>query len=261
MVGAGAANAANIPIDFGNSATIDLNTLYQGSYYPTQGGSTVTINGVNFTLPTCVNCVAATSHTPENGNLGVQNSGPGVIGHPGVIGNVGDTDQPASLTFQFSPIYGATTVYALVNSMFGQAGSTVGSLLFVRESGLGFQYNLIEGTNVRDHYEGDFNNEIDESNLLGTALYKDGELRLDALKIDLPPEFLTDPLVKIVFTTLGDQDAGLPFWAAAMTVTTNEAPDVVPVPAAWSLMLGGLGGIWVTLRRGRVRRSRPVQSA
>jgi hypothetical protein len=271
LLGIAPANAVLTQIDFGNSASIDLTTAFHGSQYPTQGGSTVTVNGVDFKLPTCVGCVAAIAQTPGNANLGLQNSSPGVTGHPGIIGSLGNTGPLTAPPITFAPIVGATMVYALVNSFFGtltDPPSTVGSMTFVSESGFSFKYSLLEGINVRDHYHGAFNNVIDQSNLLGTAVFNNGvvdpngdpdapgTVRLDALRILLPLEFLTDPLVQIVLATEGNQGNGLPFWAAAVTVE-NAGPVETPIPATWLLMASGLGGLWVTMRRKGKSRAGP----
>lgn len=271
--GSASAFAAPVQIDFGDRATVDLNTVFGGAQYPTQGGSTVTINGVDFKLPTCVNCSGALPQNGTNGNLDVVN---GPNGHPGIIGTTGPTGPVQALPITFSPIVGATSVYMLVNSFYGvitDPPSAIGSITFVSEAGFTFQYNLIEGFNIRDHYHGIYNNVIDADNLLGTAVFKDGAidpngdpdgpgvLRLDALRILLPVEFLTDPLVSIVLATEGDPGKGLPFWAAAVTIDNAAPPEVVPVPAAWSLMLAGLGGVWMSLRRNRKRHSAQTQAA
>jgi hypothetical protein len=82
---------------------------------------------------------------------------------------------------------GYSIVYVLVNSAFGEIGSTVGSLTFRDAVGNGYTISLEEGVNVRDHYV-DFNNVATE--VYGTAQYP-GDVKLDAYEYFLPAPLAT----------------------------------------------------------------------
>jgi hypothetical protein len=143
-----------------------------------------------------------------------------------------------------------TTAYGLINSAFGSFGSTVGSLVFTDSVGDTFTDTLVEGTNIRDHFNDGFNNS--SSGILATACFGSGcSDRLDAYQITLPAAFALNTLVSITFNGINAGGAGEPFLAG---LTAQTASATTPLPAALPLFATGLGAL-VLLSRQRRRRA------
>ncbi|HEY3950863.1 PEPxxWA-CTERM sorting domain-containing protein [Phenylobacterium sp.] len=221
---ASAAQAAGTPISIQNDVNSNLYTYTGGLSYPA-AGSTVTIGGVDFTLA---------SFFPPDFNapdVGVIQSGDG---------------SPTSINIATPNVtIGATTTfYSLVNSAFGVATNTVGDLTLNFAGGATFVYDLTEGDNLRDHFNGSFN--ISAPNVYGTATFSDD--RLDAQQIVLPGSYVGDVLTSITLNNTQPQ-FGNPFLAAFTVV--DPGVGGVPEPAAWALMLTGFAGLGAMLRRHR----------
>jgi MSHA biogenesis protein MshQ len=114
-----------------------------------------------------------------------------------------------------------TKVYALINTAWGSAGKTVGSMTFNTSSGLSYTVSLVEGNNVRDHYYGTFVNTLSANyvtlNVIGQA---NTGAHLDMQGFALPGTFAGQLLTSIVFTSTGSDATGLPFLAG---VTVDAA--------------------------------------
>lgn len=125
-------------------------------------------------------------------------------------------------------LYGATTVYTLINGAWGTAGETVGSLTFKTLDGTSYTVNLVEGVNVRDHYAGGFVNTLSAPyvtmNVLGSP---SNGARLDMQAFSLPASFATRILTRIVFTSSGSSATGLPFLAGATVDAVSYGLDHV----------------------------------
>lgn len=144
-------------------------------------------------------------------------------------------------------VVGAQTVYTLINSAFGINGALVGSVEFKGSAGADYTVNLVEGVNVRDHFDGFFNNTIDGITAIPAFNIGPGHARLDQQIFNLPTAFATQTLTDVIFTDITDTKEqyyvnGQPFIAAA-TVST------VPVPAAVWLFGSALAGIGALARR------------
>jgi hypothetical protein len=198
----------------------DLTLYTNGGMYP--NGGPLTVGGVNFQLTTL-----------DNGNLGV-------------IG--GNDSQPHTII----PIgqSGIGTVYTLINSAYGTAGTDIGQLDFKFAGGSIFSYVLTEGLNVRDHYEGAFQNTA--SDLAGSAYFGDGSVRLDMQKIVIPLALSSLVLESVDFRGFGlGSLGGEPFLAAMTTALETPLPAALPLFATGAGLLGLLG--W--------RRKRKAKSA
>ena len=203
-------------VDISGLVNADIQTYNNGSNYPL-GGSTVNIGGVSFTL------------TAING------------GGTGVIQTSGND----SFTINVDQV-GVSTVYTLINSAWGAVGTNNGSLVFTDAASDTYTYNLVEGTNVRDHYNGSFVNTA--TDLYGTASFSGG-VRLDAQQIVLPTAFASSTLTTITFNGINAvYPTGAPFLAA---VTTS-----VPEPSTWVMMLAGFAGLGFV----GYRRQKAIQS-
>jgi hypothetical protein len=126
-----------------------------------------------------------------------------------------------------------TTVYTLMNSGYGVYGEDIATVEFWGSGGAFASFDLIEGTNIRDHYNGTHNNII----AAGTpsASFGSGAVRLDRQTFTLPGSFSSDTLTQIVLKGHGGNPQGEAFLAAV----TTEAPVPVPVPGA--VLLGAIG--------------------
>lgn len=145
-------------------------------------------------------------------------------------------------------VYGVTTAYSLINSAYGAFGTNVGSMEFFGSEGAYYKVDLVEGTNVRDHYDGYYNNVIDGVTAIPAFNLGPGRARLDQQIYDLPSEFATQTLDRITFNGVDMGSGGIPFIAAATVA-------VVPEPGTWALMIGGVALLAVRRRSVFVARS------
>jgi len=147
------------------AASVDLSSYFNsdasfytgGDSYPV--GGPLTINGVHFDLGTFT------------GGLGVIYDG-----------------TPTTTKITGLNITG-NTVFTLINSAFGASATTIGSVSFIDTNDVAYTYNLTEGDNVRDHYNGFYNNTA--PNVYGTATFQSANPalsydRLDAQRFVLP---------------------------------------------------------------------------
>jgi hypothetical protein len=105
--------------------------------------------------------------------------------------------------------------------------------------------DLIQGINIRDHYDNVFNNVIDNVNAIAALNIGPVHARLDEQIYNLPLAFAGQTLTSIRFTGLDLGSAGVPFIVAATVAVT-----AVPEPSAWALMsLGLLAVCFATSRR------------
>ena len=111
-----------------------------------------------------------------------------------------------------------------MNSTFGRCGAKIGELVLVGGKNAFYHYPLIEGKNIRDHYNGSFCNTL--ADFQGEASY--GNVRLDFRHIELPAKFGGE-LLTIVFRGFSRGPyAGAPFVAAiTLNITTTEANSTI----------------------------------
>lgn len=146
-------------------------------------------------------------------------------------------------------VYGVTNAYTIINSAYGAYGVTIGKVEFFGSAGAYYSMNLVEGTNVRDHYTGGFNNVIDGVNAKSAFTSGTGAI-LDMQLYSLPATFSDENLNYILFTSyvLGQSGGGSPFIAAA---TVGSASTQVPEPTTMLLIGLGLVGLAGVRRCGK----------
>jgi hypothetical protein len=203
--------ASFTPVSIESQTNADIRTYTGGSNYPVAPTS-ITVATVPFELDT----------------KGGQANSLGVI-----------QGLPQGSTFIINTvIVDPTTIYTLMNSAFGVSGENIGSIEFKGAGGADAIFQIVEGDNIRDHFNGVFNNSA--TNIVANAFLNgsqdpNGPDRLDMQTFVLPASFASDTLTEIIFsssTNAGDPN-GEPF-LAAVTAQTG-----VPEPS--SAMLLGIG--------------------
>jgi hypothetical protein len=225
----GATGALAGPVDISGLVNANLKDVTDYNtdvgLYPS-GGSTVTINGVNFTLASFP---------------GAANS-LGVVQSPGVpVPGTGPGSGFSSYTFDVD-LPNVSTVYTLINSVQGAVGEQVGYVTFEDSGGDSKTFYLTEGTNLRDWDYNIYNNAA--PGVFGTANWgvcagPNTCVRLDAQQFVLPAAFDASTLRSITFGSTANASFanGDPF-LAAITATSG-----VPEPSAWLMMLVGFAGL------------------
>jgi hypothetical protein len=198
--------------------TADIRTWTDGSAYnplfPASGTIVQPLGGVPFQLQTDAN----DNTVFYGGNL--------------------QSPTPDSLTIPVG-VFGVTKAYTLINTAFGALGANVGSVTFDGSAGDIFTVDLIEGSNVRDHYNGSFVNTTSDPTTL-EAVFGDpspGHAHLDMQTFTLPSNFAAETLTDIVFNSSGDGNPGdgKPFIAGA---TVFSGPSAVPENGQYCFFLG-----------------------
>lgn len=201
---------AQVSINFDSLVNVDLTTFTGGSGYPQTGG-TVTIAGIDHEL-------AKTQNGKTGAMLVVNDSRSVPIG-----------------------VFGVREVYTLINSTVGAFGELNGKLEFFGSGGAYQSFDLIQGFNIRDHYNGLFNNTA--TNLNGTLSYPT-DVRLDQQKFVLNSAFQSETLVDMKFT--GSNNFGSNGNPMLQSLTVNPVPE----PGTMAALSLGLAAF---LRRKRAK--------
>lgn len=210
--GAGSACADNIPVSLDGLTNVDLRTYTSSTLYPI-APTTLTVGGVDFSL---------TPNGAAPNSLGIIQAPPG-----------------DSLFTIPTSIFGPTAVHTLINSAFGKSGEVNGRLEFVGTGGAFASFDLTQGINLRDHFNGTFNNTVTDPTIV-TVNFGGGRVRLDRQTFLLPASFATQTLTEI---RLVGTNAGLPQGQAFLAAATVTAPVVVaPEPSTLVMLASGLGG-------------------
>lgn len=190
-----------VKVDISGIVNSDLADYTNGGFYP--GPGPITIGGIPFDLAA------------------------GADGNTWVVGGLASIGTAQSYAINGLGITGVTSMYAIINSAFGACGVTVGSI-GASTAGSSITFDLVEGQNVRDHYNGVFCNT--ETDAIATANYG-GDVRFDVYRFDLSA--LTNngaiPITGFNFDTFGQGGAGEPL-LGAVTLGT------VPEPSSWTML-------------------------
>jgi hypothetical protein len=202
------------PVDISGAVNSDITQYNNGDLYPQTGGILV-VGGVTFDLATINGHTASALAVFQTINIAVDQSG-------------------------------INTMYALINSGFGTAGSNIGELQFNGSTG-SFVYQLVEGTNVRDHNNDGFENSA--TDITATASFADPqnpnrEVRLDMYTISFGN---IGTLNSIDLISNSDPSLGEPFIAG---LTGAFVTSAVPEPSTWAMMILGFCGLgFIAYRR------------
>lgn len=145
-------------------------------------------------------------------------------------------------------VAGATVVYTLINSAFGAMEVTNATLVFTGSAGASHSVDLVQGTNLRDHFNGFYNNTInlvDAVPAFDTGMFQ--RARLDMQIFVLPAAFHDQTLTGIRFEGVPVESfvQGQPFLVAATVAA-------VPEPESVALMSAGLLVLLAAVRRRKV---------
>lgn len=204
----------------------DITTWSNGSVYAGKFNGTQTLGGVPFELQT----------DADGDNV-----------FWGTNLNLSNFSGSSSLTLTLATnLYGATTVYTLINSAWGTSGSNVGSITFKATNGDSYTVQLVEGVNVRDHYTGSFVNTVSSNTVTKNVIGSDtaNTAHLDMQAFTLPSSFSTETLSSIVFTSSGSSSTGLPFLAGVTVKALNQVttPTTV-VPFGFNCVESGANAL------------------
>jgi hypothetical protein len=169
----------------------------------------------------------------------------------------------SSITMNVS-IPNATDVYTLMNAYSPPAGVTLATIKFVGTGGAQVTYNLIGGQDIRDYYQGNFTNTlnngisgvtalnafqcVDPGTCLGSGgtgnvnTGATGTYHVDEQHYTLGAAFTGQTLTQIVIT---DTNGGSTPILLGVTVasTGGSTPSSTPIPSSAALMLAGLAGV------------------
>ncbi len=137
-----------------------------------------------------------------------------------------------------------TTVYTLLNTLYGQNGVTNATVEFIGSGGAIQVVNLVGNTDIRDYNNWQWTNTINGTTTQEwwtnnqTPVAYDQSHRLDVQSYTLSPAFQSQTLTDIIISA--PPGAGVNYMEPMLTgVDVQAAP--VPLPATSLLMLGGLG--------------------
>lgn len=214
---AGGAHAGNFPVNISGIANTSWGIFSGGATIPT---GNQTYNGIPFSIPTG----ASNAWVGFNGNA------------------------PATVTINPN-VANATTVYALMDTVWGQPGPTsYASLTFTGSSGATFTVNLVGNQDFRDfNTPTPFTDVINNTTTINawTGPVYDGTHfhRLDNVIVTLPAAFATQTLTGVTLTDTGNDSNFQRAILAALTVSAigvaaNSA--IIPTLSVWGMLALGL---------------------
>ncbi|MBS0190830.1 MAG: hypothetical protein U0573_02920 [Phycisphaerales bacterium] len=102
-------------------------------------------------------------------------------------------------------VFGATRVYTLINSAWGSFGANNGKVEVFGSAGAYAKFDLIQGTNIRDHYQGSFQNVLTDPTVVTSKFNNDV---LDRQVLVLPAAFRSQSITEFRFSGNGGNPNG-----------------------------------------------------
>ena len=206
-------------VDLSAHINADIRAYTGGSAYPI-GGQTVSFGGVPFAL-------AKVTGAP---------SSLGAVQLPG-------TGQLTTNDFAVN-VVGATKLYTLINSAWGSFGAGNGTVEVFGTNGAYVAMSLVQGSNIRDHYQGSYQNVINDPTVVPTV-YPTGA-RLDRQVVTLPASFAGQTVTLVRFQGAGANPTGAAFLAGATFERVATCPadldhDQVVGASDLAILLGAWG--------------------
>ncbi|MBS0188646.1 MAG: hypothetical protein JSS51_11295 [Planctomycetes bacterium] len=174
------ARAGFINLDLTPKVNANLQSYTGGASYPV-GGQTRQLGGVPFTLA-------------------LYNSAPGTLGAIQLPANNTLTTHSFAVN-----ISGASRVFTVINSAWGALGANNGKIEVFGSAGAYAKLDLIQGSTIRDHYQGVFQNLLTNPTVATTRFGNDV---LDRQVLSLPAAFLTQSIVEFRFSGNGGSAGG-----------------------------------------------------
>lgn len=194
----------SILVNFDSQVNADITTFTGGSGYPQNGGF-VNVAGIDHRL-------AQTTS--------------------GKTGSMFFVNETKTITINE---FGIGEVYTLINSTTGVNGQLNGRIEIAGSGGLLQTVVLTQGDNIRDHFNGSFNNSA--PNLNGTLSYQSG-VRFDQQKIVLDAAFHSATLTEIRF--IGQNNFGSNGSPMLQSLTLEAVPEpgtVIALTAGVALLV------------------------
>ena len=186
-----------VSVDLSAQVNANIRSYTGGSGYPI-GGQTLAFGGVPFALAL----------------------------HGGVADTLGAVQLPNTgqlTTHSFAvKIQGATRLYTLINSAWGSFGANNGSVEIFGTNGAHASFSLVQGTNIRDHYQGNYQNIVNDPTVFATT-YASGA-RLDRQVFELPASFAGQTVTEVRFQGVGANPTGAAFLAGATFEASSPCP-------------------------------------
>ncbi|MFO0829027.1 MAG: hypothetical protein U0572_12880 [Phycisphaerales bacterium] len=177
-----------VTVDLSSQINSDLRTYFNGTNYPT-GGQILAFAGVPMAL-------------------GLKNGNPSSLGAV----QIPNGTQPTTFSFVLD-VAAPIRLYTLINSAWGSFGANNGKVEVFGTNGAYASMSLVQGTNIRDHYQGSYQNLLSDPTVVPT-LYLGG-VRLDRQVLELPPSFAGQTVTELRFSGVGANPAGAAFLAGA----------------------------------------------
>ncbi len=148
-------------------------------------------------------------------------------------------------------VYGVDRVMTLLNTFWGQAGTSYASIEFFGSDGADYTVDLLGNVDIRDYNNDGWTNSINGTSTVNVVSVNGGQHRLDMQTFVLPTAFRTQTLTTIRLSDNGGYDFQRIF-IAGVTVQTVPEPSTLALCGLSILTLSA--GCSLRCRRGGMAR-------